>query len=185
MSSSHEAVEDVTSQSAEKSDYNKVLEYYVEDLGSDELDLVGIVAYGLYKRQKRDWIVQYKTQNTGRKPSSQEIAAVTSSYLTEDLKNTLRNRASDILSGYADTYVQAVDPQIRIDALNSESLRQARDIESSIKNQSTFWSQVWVGIVSTAIWTLFITAIALTVAFFGSDILDAIKSIHDTASSSP
>ncbi|WP_051558982.1 hypothetical protein [Allorhizobium undicola] len=183
MNSSHDLSEDLNSESAREAGYNKVLEYYIEDFGSGELDLVGILAYGLYKRQKRDWIVQYKTLNAGRKPSTQEVYAVTSSYLTEDLKNTLRNRASDILSGYADTYVQAIDPQIRIDALNSEALRQARDIETAIKNQSTFWSQVWVGIVSTAIWTLFITAIALTVAFFGSDILDAIKSIRDTVSS--
>lgn len=162
-------------------DYNRVLEYYVDDDASGDIDLVGLIAYSLYKRQKRDWVIKHRSQNDGCKPTSSEIAAVTTSYLTEDLRNTLRARASDLLSGYADTYVQALEPTIRIDALNTEMLRQARDIQNSIKNQSNFWSQVGTGLVATVIWTLLVTGLVLTASLFGSDIIDA-ASIFNTSS---
>ncbi|OQP86186.1 hypothetical protein BTR14_12430 [Rhizobium rhizosphaerae] len=161
--------------SAGNEEYNRVLEYYVED-GSD-LDLVGLIAYGLYKRQKRDWIVKFRAEHAGRKPSGEAVLAVTSNYLTEDVKNTLRNRASDILSGYADTYVQAIEPQIRIEALNAEMLRQAQAIENSIKNQSSFWTQLGVGLVSAAAWSMIVFVLALVVALFGSDILGAVQGV--------
>lgn len=160
-------------------DYNAVLEHYVDD-SSDELDLVGMVAYALYKRQKRDWIIKYRTENSGKKPDLNEIQAVTSSYVTDDLRDTLRNRASDILSSYADTYVEAMEPAIRTEALNHEMLRQARDIEQSIKNQSNFWPQIWAGIVATAIWTLLVTGLIVAATTFGSDIISAWFVSHKT-----
>lgn len=154
-------------------DYNRVLEYHVEEQSPDELDLVGLIAYSLYKRQKRDWLVKHRSSHSGRLPSAEAVAAVTSSYLTEDLRNTLRNRASDLLSSYADTYVEALEPGIRVDAITSETLRQARDIELSLKNRSNFWSQVGTGLVATVIWTLLVTGLIVTASLFGSDIMDA------------
>jgi hypothetical protein len=173
---------DTPSAPSRNGDYNRVLEYYIEDLGSDDLDLVGIVAYGLYKRQKRDWIVQYKSNHNGERPSDAEIGAVTSSYLTADLKNTLRNRAADILSGYADTYVEAMEPQIRIEAVNSETLRQARDIETALKNQSSVGTQIVVGIASAAAWSIIVFIIALVVVVFGSDVMSAVQKLRELVS---
>ncbi|HBF29010.1 hypothetical protein [Rhizobium sp.] len=169
---------DTPSAPSRNGDYNRVLEYYIEDLGSDDLDLVGVVAYGLYKRQKRDWIVQYKSNNNGERPSDAEIGAVTSSYLTNDLKNTLRSRAADILSGYADTYVEAMEPQIRIEAVNSETLRQARDIETALKNQSVWWKQFFVGIVSAAAWSILVFITALLVIVSDSDFMSAFEKLR-------
>ncbi len=52
---------------ARKPDYNKVLEAYVDET-DNEIDLQGLVAYALYKRQKRDWIVRYRNAHDGRQP---------------------------------------------------------------------------------------------------------------------
>jgi hypothetical protein len=48
------------------------------------------------------------------------------------MRQTLRVQASDILTAYADTYLQASSPQIREAAIASETLRQARAIEDAI-----------------------------------------------------
>ena len=106
-----------------------VLEFYIE--GED--DLIGLLAYALYERQKRDFIVSHRKRNAGRSPNDAEIAAVTSNYLSADLRNTLRDRASQILSSYAEIYVEAMEPQIQLVATNSEALRQVRGIEKSVK----------------------------------------------------
>ncbi len=157
--------------------YNKVLEHYV---GSDtsKVDLVGLVAYALYKRQKRDWLIRFRLEHAGRDPTEAEVAALTSGYLTDDLRDTLYERATDILSDYAETFVEAAEPRIREDAIASETLRQAREIKESITSNSGFARQVGTGIVATALWTLLVTALVLTGLAFGSDLVDMWKAVE-------
>ncbi len=163
-------------------DYNQIFEIYVEDLDNGDLDIVGLLAYSLYKRQKRDWIVQFRKLHDGRPPDEHALSAVTGSYLTNDMQQTLRDRASDILSKYGQIYVEASERQIREDALNNEVLRQARSIEESLREKSGFWNQVWTGFIATAIWTFLVTAIIAGAAIFGSDLIDGYTSAHSVTS---
>ena len=142
-----------------------VLEFYIE--GED--DLIGLLAYALYERQKRDFIVSHRKRNAGRSPNEAEIAAVTSNYLSADLRNTLRDRASQILS----SYVEAMEPQIQLVATNSEALRQVRDIEKSVKRRTGFWRQVRVGFTVTLLLVALFAAATIAAVFFRSDIVDA------------
>jgi hypothetical protein len=146
-----------------------VLEFYVE--GED--DLVGLLAYALYERQKRDFVVGHRRRNGGRSPGEAEIAAINSNYLSNDLRNTLRDRASQILSGYAETYVEAMEPQIQVAAVNSEALRQARDIESSLARRSGFWRQVRVAFVVSLLMILLFSGAFVAAVLFHSNIVDA------------
>ncbi|MFC5756520.1 hypothetical protein [Rhizobium sp. GCM10022189] len=146
-----------------------VLEFYIE--GED--DLIGLLAYALYERQKRDFVVSYRKRNAGRSPNETEIAAVTSNYLSADLRNTLRDRASQILSSYAETYVEAMEPQIQLVATNSAALQQARDIEKTVRKSTGFWRQVRVGFTISLLLVLLFAAITIAAVFFRSDIVDA------------
>jgi hypothetical protein len=62
---------------ADPDPYNRVLEFLVEADDLDNMDVVGVLAYGLYKLRKRDWIVQFRQANGGRRPNDAETAAVT------------------------------------------------------------------------------------------------------------
>ncbi|MGO8505486.1 hypothetical protein AB9F35_28755 [Rhizobium leguminosarum] len=146
-----------------------VLEFYIE--GED--DLIGLLAYALYERQKRDFVLSHRKRNVGRSPDEAELAAVNSNYLSTDLRNTLRDRASQILSSYAETYVEAMEPQIRLTAVNSDALRQVRNIEKSIKRRLGFWRQVRAGFAVTLLLLLLFGAAAIAAVFFQSDIVDA------------
>lgn len=161
-----------TSEQVLETDYNRVLEHYVDEDGGEH-DLVGLIAYALYKRQKRDWIVKHRHANDGARPSAQEVTAVTTHFLTDDVRSTLRERASDLLSSYAETYVEVQEPGIREAAVNNETLRQAREIEQAIRSKSSLWQQVGVGLISTALWTVFVAALVITAYAVGSDLLDA------------
>ncbi|ANK83711.1 MULTISPECIES: hypothetical protein [unclassified Rhizobium] len=146
-----------------------VLEFYIE--GED--DLIGLLAYALYERQKRDFVVSYRKRNAGRSPNEAELAAVSSNYLSTDLRNTLRDRASQILSSYAETYVEAMEPDIRLAAVNSDALRRAREIETSVKKRLGFWRQVRAGFIVILLLLLLLSAAAIAAVFFRSDIVDA------------
>ncbi|MBY3259772.1 hypothetical protein HFO09_34690 [Rhizobium laguerreae] len=150
-----------------------VLEFYIE--GED--DLIGLLAYALYERQKRDFVLSHRKRNAGRSPDEAELAAVNSNYLSTDLRNTLRDRASQILSSYAETYVEAMEPQIRLTAVNSDALRQVRNIEKSIKRRMGFWRQVRAGFAVTLLLLLLFGAAAIAAVFFQSDIVDAWKAL--------
>ncbi|EJC81922.1 hypothetical protein Rleg4DRAFT_3612 [Rhizobium leguminosarum bv. trifolii WSM2297] len=146
-----------------------VLEFYIE--GED--DLIGLLAYALYERQKRDFVISYRKRNAGRSPNEAELAAVASNYLSTDLRNTLRDRASQILSSYAETYVEAMEPEIRLAAVNSQALRDVRDIEKSMKRRLSFWRQVRSGFTVTLLLLLLFGAATIAAVFFRSDIVDA------------
>lgn len=150
-----------------------MLEFYIE--GED--DLIGLLAYALYERQKRDFVLSHRKRNAGRSPDEAELAAVNSNYLSTDLRNTLRDRASQILSSYAETYVEAMEPQIRLTAVNSDALRQVRNIEKSIKRRLGFWRQVRAGFAVTLLLLLLFGAAAIAAVFFQSDIVDAWKAL--------
>lgn len=149
-----------------------VLEFYVD--GED--DLIGLLAYALYERQKRDWVVSHRRRNSGRTPSDAELAAVTSNYLSDDLRATLRDRAAQILSGYAETYVEALEPQIKVSTLNSEALRQARELEASAKRRGGFWRQVAVGFIVSLLLIIVFVVAGVAAMLFGADAVDAFTS---------
>lgn len=150
-----------------------VLDFYIE--GED--DLVGLLAYGLYERQKRDWIIGHRRRNSGRTPTEAELAAVTSNYLSQDLRNTLRDRAVQILSSYAETYVEAIEPQIRVSTLSSEALRQARDMEATMRKRSGFWRQLWLGFAVALLVVIALIAAAAGAVLFGPDIVEALRGL--------
>lgn len=145
-----------------------VLGFYIDD----DDDLIGLIAYALYERQKRDFVVSHRKRN-GRSPSDAEIEAVTSNYLSNDLRNTLRDRASQILSSYAETYVEAMEPQIRLDAANSEVLTRAQAIEKAIGRRLGFWRQVTAGFMITVLVILLFSTLAIGAVLFGTNIVEA------------
>ena len=130
--------------------YNRVFEFYADKTGG-EIDLVGLVAYSLHKRQKRDWLVSYRAENKGSPPSRLETSALTGSYMTSDARRTYRERAANLLNGYAEAFVEARTPTIREQALNNETLRQVESIRLSIIGKSGFWPSIGSGIVATAL----------------------------------
>jgi hypothetical protein len=59
---------------AERKPYNTVYEKLVQ---RDD-DLIGLIAYALYKQHKRDWLIAYR-QREGREPSAAELTSCRSS----------------------------------------------------------------------------------------------------------
>lgn|GEM_PF-2126203 len=147
--------------------YNRVLEFLVDADDPEKMDVVGVLACGLAKLRKRNRMVRFRQANGGLRPNDAETAAVTHNDLTASMRHTLRVQASDILTAYADTYLQASSPQIREAAIAGEALRQARAIEGSIQQHDRCWHQVTVALVATGIWTFLLVGSFLTLRYVG------------------
>jgi hypothetical protein len=74
-------------------------------IGSASDDLIGIVAYGLYQKEKREWI-DYIASTKGCKPSRDEVQQFSYSYRDSALTKLL-SQAEGRLSAFGDEITQA------------------------------------------------------------------------------
>jgi hypothetical protein len=66
----------------------------------DETDLDGLVAYALYKQNKRDWLIAFEKSN-GRQPEAKELASYILGERTPRRIETYRRLAGDALSHHS------------------------------------------------------------------------------------
>lgn len=65
---------------------------------------MGLVAYGLYKSRKRDWLLRFRQEHDGRDPSPAEEHLFLSVYV--DHLSDLKSRAENLLSAFGHRYVE-------------------------------------------------------------------------------
>src|SRR3546814_19506040 len=74
-------------------------------------DLVGLVAYALYKRHKRDWLLALRSK---REPTPEDAEAFLTTVVTS--LDSYRERARVALVEYGSGYVEDARPQTAIEA---------------------------------------------------------------------
>jgi hypothetical protein len=67
-----------------------------EELVSNDEDLIGLVAYALYKQSKRDWLMAFETEN-GRVPTDEELKSYIIGECTPRRIETYRRLGADSL----------------------------------------------------------------------------------------
>lgn len=141
--------------------YNTVCEKLVQ---RDD-DLVGLIAYALYKQHKRDWLIAYR-QRRDRKPSDEELGA----YLTaQQLDLTVRMSracAETVLNDFGEQTLERATPDIQRNAISAE-------ITSSLK----WWRQLPTGVFSAAAYSALLLAIAFILRFAGIDLLSILTTV--------
>jgi len=134
--------------------YNPIFEKLVD--GDDDGQVLGIVAYGLYKIAKREWASEIaRLQN--RPPTQAELDAYIATWTPSQLENVKRN-AAQVLSEYADSVISAEEPRILRDAL-----------------RGSFWRGVWPSFTATLLYTLALIALAIVLARSGIDLIGILQ----------
>ena len=143
-------------------EYNRVFEMLVTD--SD--DLVGLVAYALYKRHKRDWLLALRTK---REPTPEDAEAFLTTVVTS--LDSYRERARVALVEYGSGYVEDARPQIAVDAIEGRIAEAAAKVEES----GSWLRQVGVGVTSSIITTALLLLLAVAVQAAGVDFLEYLR----------
>lgn len=136
--------------------YNPIFGELVGDSAEINDNLVGVVAYGIYKIAKREWLTEFKAR-CGREPTTEEVTNYTLTW-TKSRKDALTFAAESSLAKFADTIISDAAPGIREAAL-----------------RGTFWSAVWTSIFASALYTLFLIALAIILAWAGIDAIGLIR----------
>lgn len=100
--------------STDDPDYNQIFERLAGQ-PDDDPDIVGLVAYGLYKQAKREWAAKIRSRES-RGPTDAELRDYVNSW-TESRLDGLIHQAEQWLGGYADEVISAQRPYIERDAL--------------------------------------------------------------------
>lgn len=96
----------------------------------NENDLVGLVAYGLYKRRKRAWIEAYQEKNE-KHPTPQECDGFSFGY-RKDALAALRVEAEGAMATFAEQVVENNVEVMRRDALDSKMQSILGEINSKL-----------------------------------------------------
>jgi hypothetical protein len=103
---------------------------YNEAVSYDD-DLIGLVAYGLYQKKKRRWILAFEVKNQ-RSPSETEVKDYCFTYQKHEVQE-LRVQAETLLYGVAEQLLQERMPGIRETALNSRLTQELGELRSDIR----------------------------------------------------
>lgn len=123
---------------------------------NDENDIVGLVAYALYKQHKIEFFKEARKSNGGNEPSEEAIKAfIQSSSATSQIKK-YRAEANAILS---DVVISVAQEQIN--QAEAEMLHEYEDrIRQSVRKETPGkWKTIGLNVVGTAMFSIIITII--------------------------
>lgn len=129
-------------------------------------DLVGLLAYSMYKQRKRDWIIEFGKQQ-GRDPTADEARSFLIGETTSSRLNDYRQQSELILASYGDEIIKGARPSIEREAV-------AGRIEASL----AWHKQVPGGIVAALSYTLILIALAIILRLAGVDLLGVLNAVR-------
>lgn len=161
------------------SSYSKVLESFVED----DTDISGLIAYGLYKFDKRAQIIRIKNEKN-RTPSKQEVKEI-ETILSSQI-DFYKKKANEMLDGTLEYSIERNKEEvfekyfIQTENLKNEifvkyfASKEFNDLSQVLEkiNKNTTpkkWiSEIWIEVQGNIAWTLLLIIISV-IAYFSND----------------
>lgn len=143
--------------------------YIYKKLVNDEADMIGHIAYSLYKKHKIEYIDKMK--NEGKELTDEELKPFNDISSVDSSIQSYRKQAEIILQEFSNDVLSESIEGLQVEAVKNQS-DILRDIVSPITPK--FWDDVKSGIVSSFIFSLILTLIALIIYWKGSDFSEPI-----------
>ena len=140
----------------ELSEHNRAYEQLVS--GDD--DLIGLIAYSLYKKDKRDFYIGWQEQH-GSPPQADHVRAFSATVLTLGQQLRYRTAARDMIDAYAKTVADAEKPLIEKGAVTERFEEAARKVEESIR----WYRQIPAGIVAGIVLAVVLVAVVTVLGY--------------------
>lgn len=137
-------------------EYNRVFEKFVGDTENGMSDIIGIVAYGIYKNAKREWASSFR-ETYDRAPIAEDLKAYHATWTPAQIQSA-RNSAVQVMAAYADEVIAAEEPRILRDAVRGK-----------------FWPTVGTSVFANAVYTIGLILFALILARAGIDLLGVLS----------
>ena len=135
--------------------YNTLYERLVD--GSHDT-VSGYVAYGIYKKAKREWLREFEARNE-RSPNGLEIDAYVATWTPQLIEN-VNDAAASALAEFAESVIADAQPGIVEDALKGSGVR-----------------SVLLSMLAALLYTVFLYCVALALKAGGIDLLGVLQNV--------
>lgn len=149
--------------------------YIYSNLVEKESDLIGHIAYSLYKKSKIEYIEKQKAD--GKEVTDADLIPFNNFSSSESSIESYKIKAELIVQGFIDNVLEEELENYKEQAVN----QQAQILQNIIKPLTTgFWKSVWAGLVSAFIFALVLALIAFIIQFNGSTININVNKVENT-----
>lgn len=127
--------------------------YIYSKLVEKDSDLIGHIAYSLYKKSKIEYIEKQK--NDGKEPTDTELIPFNDFSSSESSIESYRLKAELIVQGFIENVLDE-----ELENYKEQAVNQHAEILKNIIKPITpsFWSNVWIGLISSFIFSLIVAA---------------------------
>ena len=136
--------------------------YIFSKLVDDETDLIGLVAYGIYKNNKIEYIEKFKEKN-GREPTEDELEQFNEHSCTDSsLKNYIRIAETNINDLMNETVYQEVERQ-KLEFFNNQTT-EIKNIVKELKPKSP-WEGFGMRVLQSFIASILVASLIFLIIF--------------------
>lgn len=161
---------------SESTEHNRAYEQLV----SADDDLIGLIAYALYKKDKRDFYVGWQEQH-GSQPQPDHVRAFTATVLTLGQQLRYRTAARDMIDAYAKTVSDAEKPLIEKGAVTDRFEEAARKVEESVR----WYRQIPAGLVAGFIFAAILVGLVVALDYARVGPMQRFERTTDTTTTTP
>lgn len=144
---------------------NKVYDHLVE--APD--DVIGFIAYALYKQDKRDFIVTWNDRHSAE-PTEDQVEAFVNAQMTAAQRERYRSAARQILDAYALVAVDSERALITRDAVAGRVEAAAEKVETAVARSRRFWRQFFLVLIGGVIAAGLVIGIVAILVAAGVDV---------------
>ncbi len=135
--------------------YNELYEQLVFQADDEFDEMVGMLAYGEYKREKNLFFARF-VRKYGQRPSETDVDNFMLKYLEEDTRTDLLTDARNKLYLFADSYHESMRGEMVAKAKESEVVRVVRD--------NTHWGKgIGLSIVAAFAYSLIVGGVTFSI----------------------
>lgn len=136
--------------------------YIYKQLVSDENDVVGHVAYALYKSNKIEFIENFKKEHNGEEPSEDDLKPFHDVSCTPSSIKRYKTQAVQITCDFLDVTLSETTKQIEEDCVrnHSEYLKNIIEPLKPMSRKKQFWMGVWQSVLGAFFFALIVAAFA-------------------------
>lgn len=139
--------------------YNKIYSQLVESKG----DIIGHIAYALYKEDKIDFISKFKDEHNGNEPNEDDLKPFSDISGTKSSIDKYRYIASRILQSFLDNTLEEAKFQIE-EELTKNHITLIKEAIKPIVPPSK-WNAFWHGVLQSIVGALFFMFLMCALVF--------------------
>ena len=149
--------------------YNPIFERLIEECEEDEL--VGLVAYGIYKRAKRAWASKLWARDN-QSPNEDDLRKYVDTW-TDDRLEAIVVEARSALADFGASMISEQEPAIREEAIAGEIRKMLSIvIEGTKMSWRKFFESVGLSLLGAFFYTVLLILLVLVLRYAGVDLLD-------------